>query len=172
MIDVLLAFINESWDVNVLLVDVTKFEKFPAFVFMNPSCVVKVELIFNTELFNVVILLFTELFKAVCATSVAFIELTDEVLLLIEVNWDANVLFVDVTKLAIFEALVLIEVRCEVNVLLVDDVRTVILLVFAFMRLSCDVRDVFVLEIIVFNAFCVADDVGLFKSEVLSKYLF
>ena len=50
--DVLL-FINASCDANVLFVDVTKFDKLVVLVLIKPSCDVKVELIFDTDVFNV-----------------------------------------------------------------------------------------------------------------------
>jgi hypothetical protein len=60
---------------------------------------------------NDVIFPLTELFNAICAARVALIPLIDVLFALINVSCDANVLFVDVTRLVIFAALVLIEDR-------------------------------------------------------------
>ena len=48
-----LPFIKSSCDANVLLVDVTKLARLALLVLINPSWEVKVELIFDTDVFNV-----------------------------------------------------------------------------------------------------------------------
>ena len=87
--------------------------------------------------------------------------------MLILVRCDANVLLVDETKPVISKVLVLILVRCDANVLLVDVIRFVRLLVFVFMSPRCDVNVELVFKAAVFKAFCVAVDMGLFRSDVL-----
>ena len=118
-------FISESCEANVALVAVVNNDMLVLAVFIKPSCDVKVELIFDTEVFK-------ELIFKVSLTTSAFKEVRT-----------ASFVVTFVFSAASPVTFVLIYHKWVVNV-------------------------AFVFAITVLSALCVAIDIGLFKSDVLS----
>ena len=107
-----LLLINASCDVKVLFVDAVNKDKLVLVVVIKPNCDVKVELIFDTELFNDEILVVWVFSVASWAANVEFVALVNKdkfgALVFIIPNWDVKVelmLDTDVFKLLIFTVL-------------------------------------------------------------------
>ena len=158
-----LLLISAKCEVKVLFVDAVNNDKLVLVFVIKANCDVKVELIFETDVFNVEILVVWLFYVA---------------------SWAANVEFVALVNNDKFVLVVLIKFNCDVRVELIFDTEATttasLVLTFVFkldkpvefvyINPRWDVSVVFVFAITVLSALCVAIDIGLFKSDVLSTF--